>query len=170
LRWDGTRWLQVYLPDFGPPESTNITLNSVAAFASNDVWIAGSTDAFTTDPYPHREFKSVQFILRWDGKIWQKVPLPGPGMDLSVNAIAGNSSHDIWAVGTYSGIKGPALVWHWDGTLWSVAGEGTPGAYNTLNSVTLLSSGRIWAGGSYGPTFWKRALAVEYSISPCREP
>ncbi|MDG9719621.1 hypothetical protein [Streptomyces sp. DH24] len=100
--WDGTRWAALpQLPDDG-------RVMDVRAFASDDIWVlADWTGAH-----------------HWDGTRWTAMDLP-----VTVTALDGVSSDDLWAVGHHYpdgpdeglGTPGaqPAAV-HWNGRTWKL--------------------------------------------------
>ncbi|PZS01692.1 MAG: hypothetical protein DLM69_04740 [Candidatus Chloroheliales bacterium] len=90
LHWDGLSWQPTTV---SYPDTESNGLRGVVAFAPNDVWAAG--DYF--NPAPHNR----TLIEHWDGSSWQLIPSPnlGPNIDNVLNAVAGVSPSDIWAVG-----------------------------------------------------------------------
>ena len=79
---------------------TNPTLSSLKAVAAfpSDVWAVG----------PH------SLMEHWDGMKWSL--LTPPIINVTLNATAGTSSTDLWAVGS----NGNAVIEHWDGHQWAV--------------------------------------------------
>jgi hypothetical protein len=84
--WDGTSWTEMTgLPDVG-----NARLNTVYAAGRRDVW------ATVEVPEGAHQF------LRFDGRSWTAVQLPGPraiGLRYFYRGIDGTGPDDIWAVG-----------------------------------------------------------------------
>ena len=86
---------------------------------------------------------------------WQIVPSPNVGSgNNNLNAVAANSTSDIWAVGYSSAdLNAPAqsLIEHYDGTQWSVVASPTPPNSWTsdLSGITALSANDIWAVGYF---------------------
>ncbi len=151
--WNGTTWQRV-----PPPQDHsayhNVTLNSVAAVAANDVWAVGS-GYFTGDATVSG---ASGLIEHWDGHTWSYRPISGPESRsnelVSIKAI---SSTNIWAVGGFvnpntrlSGV----YMQHWDGKQWGMTIW--PASYGTLqdnSSVRLAdvsgtSDGHIIGVGS----------------------
>jgi hypothetical protein len=150
--WDGTAWTIVPTP--ATSGSAKSILFGVAALSSSNAWAVGRSRAGTA------------LIEHWDGSNWTIVPSPNPtappGQTLSgttLNAISARSSNDIWAVGSYSTVKGTVansftLVLHWNGTAWSVVPSPNPalasvnGAQQVLHGVAAISASDVWAVGN----------------------
>ncbi len=67
--WDGQNWHSVKAPSF----FAGSQLNSISAFAADNIWAVGSSDVtFGTG-------ESITLIEHWDGRSWQAVPSPNPG-------------------------------------------------------------------------------------------
>jgi hypothetical protein len=118
---------------------------AIAAIASNDVWVVGST----AGGGPLRTAAQ-----RWDGSRWSLFPTPNVGAgDNALNGADGSESEDVWAVGysRHPGDRYTTLVEHWNGTRWQVVESPNAGTnqYNTLTSVDTLSGNNAWAVGSY---------------------
>jgi hypothetical protein len=95
--WNGKIWRPVAVP-----RATGSPLNGVAYFPGGTVWAVGS-----------RSGKDAPFIIRWTGKAWTQVPVPG-GRQLE--AVAGDAANDGWAVGGDGKIT---TILHWNGKSWS---------------------------------------------------
>ncbi|MBV9258235.1 MAG: hypothetical protein JO215_09470 [Ktedonobacteraceae bacterium] len=68
--WNGTTWQRVPPPQ-GPSIYDNVTLNSVAAIAGNDIWAVGS-GVIKSDG-------SVSGVIEhWNGQKWSSIPISGP--------------------------------------------------------------------------------------------
>jgi hypothetical protein len=90
---------------------------AIAAIASNDIWVVGST-------------RKNEDLIRtgaeqWDGTSWSRFATPDVGTgENQLNGLDGLASNNVWAVG-YSGVSGhySTLIEHWDGPsggLWRV--------------------------------------------------
>lgn len=85
---------------------------------------------------------------------WTIVPSPdGDGRRSMLNAVAGISSDDVWAVGLKTPPDSGApqtLVEHWDGLRWNIVpSPNRPGrgAQNVLHGVTAVAADDVWAVG-----------------------
>jgi hypothetical protein len=90
--WTGHRW-QIVPVHSGYPNYNTQNLTSIAALAGNNIWAAGQHQDGTES---HRTL-----CEHWDGKTWATMPSPNPAPDNWFSGIAGASSMDVWAVGTY---------------------------------------------------------------------
>ena len=86
LRWNGSAWSQVALPNGSGWETGFSTrkLDDIVAVASNDVWAVGTAFSFAT-------FSRVPYYVHWNGTTWQEGTIPGPG--------TGDFTHGDGAVG-----------------------------------------------------------------------
>ena len=132
LHWDGLRWRKVKTPVLNTND--NAALNSVAAFASNDVYAVGY------QPAPNGAVLTL--IEHWDGSSWKVVPSPNANATGNVlSSVSGKSSTDIWAVGDIVSPNNPVLtlVEHFDGAHWSVVPSPNPLPTGSLNQNVLTS-------------------------------
>ena len=141
--YDGISWTIVPSPN--PPSSASY-LGTVAAVATNDVWVAGH--------YLDNSGVYRTLVEHWDGTSWMIASSPNAGNgDNALNGIAAASSNDIWAVGYQSSAPGAAsstLVLHFDGTIWTIVPSPNPGGLtSSLAGVVAMADGRIWAAGFY---------------------
>jgi hypothetical protein len=90
-----------------------MTLSSVAAHSSHQVWSVGSI-------LPAGEQSVQPFIASWNGSSWRVVSSP-PAPDQTLSAVTVISAHDVWAVGS--------VIEHWDGKTWQRV-EGLESAAN----------------------------------------
>ena len=72
--------------------------------------------------------------------------------DLSINAIAGSSASDIWAVGQtvtagYHNRQFSSVIMHYNGSTWSTAP--IPSGISTLTGAASLAAGHVWFAGDY---------------------
>jgi hypothetical protein len=138
LHWDGTSWTRVPAPRSGADSN----LSGVTALSATKVWSVG-TSHFRHD----KHFLTQPFALRWNGKVWQKMPNIHAGRLL---AVAG-ATNDIWAAGGYTnGGTGRALIEHWNGRHWKTFSSrtGYPDSIRQpLSGIAVLPSNEMWAVG-----------------------
>jgi hypothetical protein len=139
-QWNGSSWNVVPSPN---PSLDQITLSSITAISSTDVWAVGSyygsNDTFDT------------LIEQWDGSSWNVVPSPNPGDSDVLYGVTAISANDVWAVGVYSGSNADeTLIEQWNGSSWNVISSPNPTFNSQLYGVAAVSSTDIWAVGYYG--------------------
>lgn len=132
------------------PSSQYNFLNGVAAISANDAWAVGYESANTTGSI------SLTLIEHWDGTSWTVVNSQNPTNQNTLNAVAGVSTNDVWAVGLSqdpnSGVY-HTLIEHWNGTAWSIVASPNPSTIaNDLTAVTVISTTNVWAVGNYNDT------------------
>ena len=88
--------------------------------------------------------------LRWNGSVWQPIPVPTPegGIYDTLYAVSANGSSDVWAVGAADYTHG--LTAHWDGTAWTVVPHPRHRNGEEFRGVLTLSSDDAWAVGGQG--------------------
>jgi hypothetical protein len=90
LRWDGSAWTPVTVPNPAPFDS----IASVAARTATDAWAVGEFSPHAGSPY----LDAQSWVLHWDGKAWTRLPAPGGAAGLNaVTVVPG--TRDAWAVG-----------------------------------------------------------------------
>jgi hypothetical protein len=157
LHWDGRSWSVSDMPDTGEPESH---LFGAAAISPDDVWAVGGWAR-------PGELQGGGLVLHWDGSRWSSEALPVTSHPASesggpydaLNAVAGTSSSDVWAVGAAQDVptsESRTLVFHWDGTGWSPVDSpnvqpdpGTGNVDDSLQAVAAVASDDAWAVGSF---------------------
>jgi hypothetical protein len=122
--WDGTNWTVSPTPNPGThlcaPDWQNL-MTGVYMAATSDVWAVG-TQCTASDNYN-------TLVEHWNGTAWSVIPSPNkqggetenPGSTLA--AVAGSSSNDVWAAGSWAGGAWPnngggTLIEHWNGEKW----------------------------------------------------
>ena len=148
LHWDGTSWTRVPGPHMGSLES----LSGVTALSATKIWAVGTTHVTVTG-----HTITVPFALRWNGKVWQRMPnIQGE----SLLAVTG-SANSIWAVGSQrvgryglgsacSNCHGRTLIEHWNGRHWKSASAPTgypESIRQPLTSIAMLPGNELWAVG-----------------------
>jgi hypothetical protein len=130
------------------PGTSNI-LGGLVAFAPADVWGVGTT---TSPSYAGCHSRTL--TIHSTGGAFADVT-PVAAICGAVNAAAGTSSSDLWAVGSANTARDPQ-VRHYDGTTWTAsAGADLPvppsGGRRLrstgLNAVAALAPNNVWAAG-----------------------
>jgi hypothetical protein len=140
--WNGKSWRVFPSPNLG----MNNTLNYVVVVSTNDLWATGNTmtGQFGTP--------TKTLLEHWNGKSWNIVPSPNPG--LTHNDLAGPaviSKDDVWAGGSYDTSAGSifhTMVLHWDGSQWRVVPSPSPGTNDFLGDMGAVSANDVWAVGN----------------------
>jgi hypothetical protein len=136
--WDGKSFAE-------HTSGTMATLWGVFAFSKTDAWAVGGT--------PEGGVKAPNdVVLRWDGKAWSPVTLPGMPLGRSLYKVWGTSSDNLYVVGEFGTIwhkKGPDWVLESNpplasGTLFTVAGCGADEVYAVGGGDVLRSDGKAW--------------------------
>jgi hypothetical protein len=150
---NGTTW-QLVPPPQDNSTYHNVTLNSVAAVAANDVWAAGS-GFFTSDGSGS---SASGLIEHWDGQKWSYIPISGPeSRSNALVSIKAISPTNIWAVGGFVNPNtrlGGAYMQHWDGKQWGMViwpvfyGQLTDNSSVGLADISGTPGGQIIAVGS----------------------
>jgi hypothetical protein len=127
-------------------QEPSLEITTVLPLAQNDVWIAGS--------YSDIHSLTVPLYEHFDGTHWTLVPNPALGDGGTISKLSAQSTHDIWAVGTYKAnpnnpIDVP-LIEHWNGSSWSMINQQYSSSFATggLTSVVALSANNVWMVGS----------------------
>ena len=139
------------------PSNQGNTINGITTVPHSGLWAVG----YSGSNFPTNE--TVTLIERFDGSNWTVVPSPNPGHQTAgcpadetanvLNAVAGTSATDIWAVGYYfncaSLINLEPLILHWNGTQWTVALASVlnTAGNNALNGVVAFSPTNAYAVG-----------------------
>jgi DNA-binding beta-propeller fold protein YncE len=134
MHYDGATWHRVSSPNVG----TDTRLFAVATVSQGDVWAVGDV-AISGRTQP--------LIEHFDGTSWQAIALPAlsGGDGATLRGLVALSSHDIWAVGSYSHAASP-LIEHFDGAQWRVVAA--PGVSGALMAVSAVAANNVWAVGS----------------------
>ncbi len=105
------------------------------AFAPNDVWLACWSDV------------AKKVMWRYDGFSWKESDIEGQSGPIGLDALAGNSSNDLWAGGFYGIPNSFIALSHYTGSTWTrvdlrIRGE--------ILDMTKDPEGNIWACGRNG--------------------
>ena len=150
------------------PDHANMSdlLTSVTVVAPQDAWAVG----YSVSQQQVSVAPESTLIEHWDGQSWQIVTSPNGQTGSAtvpdngvLNAVAGVSQNDVWAVGSYKvRVEGVLdehynpLIEHWDGSAWQVVpapmspasiGPNSPSGNGKLNAITVVSTNDVWAAG-----------------------
>jgi hypothetical protein len=131
FRWNGTDWADVALPAI-----SDLTLSSVAASSSDNVWAFGHS-LFETGPGGG----SMLRALRFDGSGWTVSTIDEDRIVYDVDA---DGPSDVWLAGT-NGMQRPGNLLRWNGTTWN--STTIPG---DVYGIDMASAQRGWAVGTSG--------------------
>jgi hypothetical protein len=140
FRWNGTAWASMSLPASIGPWS----LAHVKTFSATDAWAVGQAASGPA---------GAPSAAHWNGTSWTSVATPVlTTLGLTMNAIAGSSGHDIWAVGLaessgYHNKQRHSAIMHYDGSNWTQTA--IPDTHGLLD-VAALSPTNAWALGFDG--------------------
>ena len=153
LHWDGVQWNVVPNPD--PGGNYDNSINSVKAFASDDVWAVGF--------YRYTSFHDLRMF--WNGVQWtvSDTPTVPYGNSASVDGLG---AADVWAVGR-NGLVYPnqPLLEHWDGSTWQEASGPALPDDSWMNGVGVISADDVWAVGTYAPNNVRHSLVEQWDGS-----
>lgn len=141
--WDGNAWDVVHAPK--PGEHVFLAaLSDVTAIAPDDVWAVGVKD------YNTGGVDGIQALLEhWNGQRWKVVPGATIPETVRLQAVAGVSADDVWAVGVSQGGGGSdtTVFEHWDGSAWSQVAGPSPSRSSILKDLYASASDDVWAVG-----------------------
>lgn len=115
LRWDGTRWVDMAVPEAG---ARGTALGDVLVLARNDVWVLG--ESFYGDESAAHDETVTTYLAHWDGTTWEQIPTPRGDRWGIFWTITGTADGDIWLGGTGNYGFGYAEAVHWDGAHWAI--------------------------------------------------
>lgn len=156
LRWNGRRWSQTAAPDPGGKRSGDFSaLSGVSCTSPLGCWAVGDYGS------SGQAGKTLNQVLRWNGRGWTLASSPHPGgtrsgADSTLSDVACTSPADCWAVGSYvaSARTGAVLnqALHWNGSTWSLVRTPNPagtasGDSDSLYGIGCASFRKCWAVG-----------------------
>jgi hypothetical protein len=112
-------------------------LTRVTALSRASAWAVG---------YRFSGSKNFAVTEHWNGRWWQPVTTPDPGVGSRLLAVAAVSPADIWAVGFRGARVGSwTLTGHWNGNRWTVVPSPSPvPGPDYLNGVVALPARNAW--------------------------
>jgi hypothetical protein len=123
--WDGTSWAIVPGPK---TYRFNHELYAVSSDAAGAAWAVGGP-----------------LIEHWNRTRWETVSEP-PQPNNTLDGVAADSPHDIWAVGNTDALGGLPLTEHSSGNGWTIVTGPTPTG-GILRGVAGLTPSDVWAVG-----------------------
>ena len=145
LHYNGAAWSVTVLPQPAVSGPSSPVLHGVTAIATNNVWAVGENEEV-----PGLGISTL--IEHWNGTAWSIVASPTPGAYPLLNAVAGRSASDVYAVGSnepsVNGGVQQGLILRWNGSTWSADADPTAGTYSPLYAAaTVPGAGQEWAAG-----------------------
>jgi hypothetical protein len=135
LRWDGSSWRSVPIPQPSP-----IMLFGVVALAPNDVWAVGHT--YLGGPH------WVPLVLHWDGTAWSRATIPAFPSGGQLRDVVALSATNVYAVGLDGeGFNARSLVLHWDGGSWTRQATPSPPVGPKLYGAAAIGPSTVWGVG-----------------------
>jgi hypothetical protein len=165
--WNGVTWRR------GPamPRPRGSTTSGAADVSCTGPDYCMAVGSYTTDP--HGEV-NVPLVETWDGAAWKIKPVPVPGPDAALDAVACVRGQGCMAVGNYQDAHGTGhnLAMLWNGHRWRVFalpggfGYGS-GPINGLSGATAISCPRLSAcmavGGFLDPRTGQHSIALAWA-------
>ena len=160
--WNGHHWRMVR----SSAPAGYSQLLGVTALSAKDVWAVGTAAGGT-------------LTIHWNGKTWKRIASPNPTTPSTparssggtLNAVAGHSSHDVWAVGQHYVVDADGnhalhpLVLHWNGRRWKAVSSPDPSGpahRSFFYGVAAPSATGVWAVGSAARNGVQHALAERW--------
>ena len=135
LRWNGTTWTSVPLP-----QPSQVMLFGVAALAPDDVWAVGHT-------YPGGPHW-IPLVLHWDGSAWTRAAIPAFPNGGQLRDVVALAPDNVFAVGLDGeGSNARSLVLHWDGAQWTREGTPSPPGGPKLFGAAAIGPSTVWGVG-----------------------
>src|SRR2546423_9690368 len=157
LRWNGTKWSTVPMPDPGTTASAAVNLLlSVSCTSATNCWAVGVYIKYDATKAALNE------ILHWNGTRWALVKAPHPGLAGNnqgslLQNVRCTSASNCWAVGQYQNLSAAIVnqALHWNGNTWSLVSTPNPGGTGNSSDSSMLqgvdcgAASSCWAVGSY---------------------
>lgn len=131
MMWDGTDFQLTPNPVIG----SSMSLNSLSAISSNDIWAVGTLSSAQTQ-YP--------YVVRWNGSAWSHVIIPPAGVIQGVADVVALAPNDVWIAAHKFTLSNPApVLLHFNGTSWT---QSTPPI--AASSMFATSSNDLYLAGA----------------------
>ena len=142
-RWNGTAWQALTVPSHIP----DTAMEHIQAFSPTDSWAVGTAPNAS-------DTGSVVAAVNWNGTTWTQVATPfSTTVNLTVNAISGDSASDIWVVGEtatrgYTGGQRTSVILHYNGSAWTQVTAPDQSGLLDVDAVSPTDAWAIAADGS----------------------
>ena len=151
LRWNGSKWSQVAVPQPGGKALDDMnSLSSIACTSASNCLAAGWDQQA---PSPIATPPLLNEVLHWNGKHWSQVSVPQPagtgnGQQNQLFGVACAGARNCWATGLQRpGKAAQNQALHWNGTKWRYVSTPQPGRQRLLEHVDCTSASDCWAAG-----------------------
>lgn len=171
LRWNGTKWSSVRVPEPGGKSSmaTN-SLRGIACVRASDCWAVGT--------YRNSSEKTFNQALRYNGRRWKVVSTPNrgtssgmglPAQGRQLSGVACLSATVCRAVGSYPKRSGETVnqALRFNGKKWLVMSTPDPGGtttmhMNVLAGISCTAASDCWAVGQVATPSGARNQALKW--------
>jgi hypothetical protein len=160
-RYNGSAWSQLTVPSSLPDSA----MEHIQAFSATDAWAVGTAPNAT-------DTGSTVAAVNWNGTTWTQVATPfSTTVNLTVNAISGDSASDIWVVGEtatrgYTGGTRTSVIMHYNGSAWTQMTAPDNSGLLDVDAVSPTDAWAIAANGSvlnWNGSAWSVVTTVELS-------
>ncbi len=160
-QWNGSAWHALTVPSSIP----STALEHIQAFSTTDAWAVGTAPNAS-------DTGSVVAAVNWNGSTWTQVATPfSTTVNLTVNAISGDSASDIWVVGEtatrgYTGGQRTSVILHYNGSAWTQATVPDQSGLLDVNAVSATDAWAVAADGSvlnWNGSVWTVVTQLELS-------
>jgi hypothetical protein len=137
LRWNGTGWISMPLPDFEPRHVVALSPTSVIA-------------------------QGGERVARWDGTSWHTLPAPP---SFALFDISARSASDVWLVGLAPPpVSEGCVVMHWNGAAWNdVASSTVCKGDDRYANILEISPTSVWMAGWVGDEKQTPVIAAHWN-------
>ncbi|WP_116022284.1 hypothetical protein [Thermomonospora umbrina] len=118
----------------------NAGLRGLAVTGPNSAWAAG---------YQSVNSEAVPVVRRWNGKTWQRMPLPASVKGAYLHSVSATSNTNVWISGSNGRRK---QYWmRWNGKRWAVVtGELPEESWPHSPRLLAVGAGDVWSFGRAG--------------------
>ncbi|MBG0568623.1 hypothetical protein [Actinoplanes aureus] len=137
LRWNGSVWLPVAVPDTG---TQPVHLTGVSATSTKDAWAVGYSGVLGST--------AQAIVWHWNGQDWRQVDLGvDPGAQTVLFSVSAASDGSVWAVGyRRAADRQVGYALRWSGGVWQTIPVAATDEGTQLRSVVAVPAG-VWAVG-----------------------
>jgi hypothetical protein len=159
--WNGSAWSALTVPASIP----DTAMDHIQVFSPTDAWAVGTAPNAA-------DTASVVGAVNWNGSTWTQVATPfSTTVNLTVNAISGDSASDIWVVGEtatrgYTGGTRTSVILHYNGSAWTQMTAPDNSGLLDVDAVSPTDAWAIAADGSvlnWNGSAWSVVTTLELS-------